>query len=380
MNGRPYRRFLAAFAVFLVAYLAFHYVVWKTCTERILSPEPAPAGDLARIGYLPRYAAKHPVIVDLARRHVEAADWDGRHVDVLTVGDSYANGGGGGKNPYFQDYLATRFGLEVLNVQPHRDLGLLGTVAWLQSSGMLDRMGAPEIVVECAERLAVVRMADGARLDGDAGADHVEKWLRSTRYRSELPRPSFLNAGNLKFVAYHLLYLVSDHALWSDTYVRDVRANLWTGPDPDRLLFFKEDLDGVKLSTPDNVRRVNDSVNALADLLAAGGRKLHFMPVVDKYELYAPYLVNDPYPRNHLFETLRSLPRHYELVDTKAILDPLVAAGVKDVFHADDSHWTWVASEAVTTTMAPRAASDARLAAHVGTPAAPPLIAQDLGQ
>jgi hypothetical protein len=44
---------------------------------------------------------------------------------------------------------------------------------------------------------------------------------------------------------------------------------------------------------------------------------------------------------------LRPLPRRYTLIDTKAILAEELRKGVKDVYYADDTHWSWKASEAI---------------------------------
>lgn len=71
------------------------------------------------------------------------------------------------------------------------------------------------------------------------------------------------------------------------------------------------------------------------------------MPCVDKYNLYSNYIINNPYPRSIFFEELRKLPKRYHLIDTKAILTEEVRKGEKDVFYADDTHWSWKASKKV---------------------------------
>lgn len=100
-------------------------------------------------------------------------------------------------------------------------------------------------------------------------------------------------------------------------------------------------------ATPANVRSWNDSLNTLAERLAGKGIRLCFMPTVDKYTLYSDYLVRKPFPQSTFFEDLRKLPKHYTLIDTKAILAAEVAKGEKDVFYADDTHWSWKASRLI---------------------------------
>jgi hypothetical protein len=77
------------------------------------------------------------------------------------------------------------------------------------------------------------------------------------------------------------------------------------------------------------------------------GITLIFMPVVDKLNLYRPIMKNDIYPRSIFFEELRTLPKEYILVDTKAILSKAIEEGELDLFHQDDTHWTWKASQRI---------------------------------
>jgi hypothetical protein len=71
------------------------------------------------------------------------------------------------------------------------------------------------------------------------------------------------------------------------------------------------------------------------------------MPIVDKYNLYSDYIVGNSYPRSVFFEKLRKQSRRYELIDTKAILEPDVRAGERDIYYSDDTHWGWKASDSI---------------------------------
>jgi hypothetical protein len=43
-------------------------------------------------------------------------EWDCKSIDVMRIGDSFFNGGGGDLNPYIQDYMATQHDLDVVNI------------------------------------------------------------------------------------------------------------------------------------------------------------------------------------------------------------------------------------------------------------------------
>ena len=71
------------------------------------------------------------------------------------------------------------------------------------------------------------------------------------------------------------------------------------------------------------------------------------MPVVDKYDLYSPFIKEKQYEASQFFELLRPLEKDYVFIDSKAKLEPLVQEGQKDIFYVDDTHWTYRAAEAV---------------------------------
>jgi hypothetical protein len=113
------------------------------------------------------------------------------------------------------------------------------------------------------------------------------------------------------------------------------------------LLFYREDIKNIEKSNAASIANLNDNLNLLADKLAKKGIRLYFMPCVDKYNLYGEFIVNNRYPRSTFFELLRSLPKRYTFIDTKSILIKELRKGEKDIFYADDTHWSWKASQKI---------------------------------
>ncbi len=134
--------------------------------------------------------------------------------------------------------------------------------------------------------------------------------------------------------------MLSDNAFRKKVYRRELSSPMFTVKDAKKLLFIGEDIFNISSVSNDNVKLINDNLNFLAEYLKKRGIKLCFMPVVDKYDLYSEFITGNPYPKNTFFEELRSLPKSYMFVDTKAILLEEVRKGEKDIFYADDSHWT----------------------------------------
>jgi hypothetical protein len=162
-----------------------------------------------------------------------------------------------------------------------------------------------------------------------------------------LPKVGFINDGNFKYLYYNFLYLFSDNAFRGLVYKKRLSRPLFNAGDGKTLVFHGDDLQNLRLATPEYIRSMNDNLNRLSDILEAKGIKLYFMPVVDKYNLYSEFIIDNRHPKSTFFEQLRPLPRRYTLIDTKEILLERLKQGEKEIFHSDDTHWTWRASQAI---------------------------------
>lgn len=350
---RTCRNFCLTIGALLILLLAGNAWVWFGYTRHLLTRDNALlAGDLARMGYQASSIYPRRNDTDLPRRHLHAGQWRGQKVDLVTIGDSFSNGGGFGRNRYYQDYIASNQGLTVLNLPPLPDTAsLIETVATLLNSGYLEELGARHVLIEMVERTCNTRLALPVDFDSRMPAEEIRAFYArgpaGTGEEEALPAVGFLNTGNFKFLLYNLLYRYSDHGLFSDVYRVQLERPLFSGASGDILLFLNKDIEMRRYTDPAAVARLNDNLNHLADRLGAHGITLSFMPAVNKFTLYRPYVRANTYPESPFFPLLRSLPRHYRLIDTAAILGDRLAGGEQDLFFADDSHWSWKASQAI---------------------------------
>jgi len=341
-----YKKFCILFILIAVPFIAGNYLLWKSVTEKLLTAV-SDGGDLARMGYIldSKYFRKNRT--DLPRVHREIDDNTGfRHADVITIGDSFSNFGGGGRNRFYQDYIASINDLEVENITPFAELNFLTVVAILDNNGYLDRVRPRSVIVSSSEKLCMERFVLPADLERNMPLDQLLQYKR-IYYGKGQQNVKFINTGNLNYLKYKLLYCFSPNAFFSNTYQLKLDRDFFSVKNSNVLLFYKNDVKSIKHDTDENLRKLNDNMNRLADKLARKGIRLYFMPCVDKYDLYSDYLVNNKYPQSVFFEKLRPLPKRYELIDTKEVLQKLLQKGEKDVFYPDDSHWSWKASEAI---------------------------------
>ena len=337
-----YQRAVLTFIAALALFAGGNYLIWKCWTETLLSDRQYQGGDLARMGYIDTSKQLRRDIDDLPRRHVKLKNYVDGSFDVVTIGDSFSNGGAGGRNRFYQDYLASISGKDVLNIPPYKDLDPLSSVSIMLNSGFLETLHPRYVLISMHEWGYLPALA--STLDFSTTPDReVLNRLKHVDYHVPHPVLTFINDGNLKFVLNKLLYLFSDHAFFSRVHKRKLSQALFSAPDNSSLLFLriKTTSDGKAL------RSLNNNLNALAERLSARGIILVFMPCVDKYNLYSDYIVNNPYPRSNFFEELRTLPKRYRFIDTKAILSEELRKGEKDIFYADDTHWGWKASKII---------------------------------
>jgi hypothetical protein len=353
---KRYKQFCAVILCTLIGLVLYNALVWHLCTRQLLTRKGGYyTGDLARMGYLSAWAQPRRNIDNLPRRHLEIADWRGQRIDVVTVGDSFSQGGGSGPNRYYQDYLASRSEAGVLNVGPHPGAGNpMETVAILLNSGFLDQVRPKYLLLEIVERncYKYAGSLDWARTDTienlrQVYAARTAVAVAADEEGQDLPPVGFINTGNFKWLLYNALYPFSANAFMANTYKVKLDRPLFSGEGGSTLLFLRKDIAKVKLADPPTLQRFNENLNRLAAMLRTRGIELCFMPAVDKYTLYSPYIVDNPYPPSRFFELLRPLEKDYRFVDTQAILARELARGEKDVYFVDDTHWSWKASEAI---------------------------------
>ncbi len=360
-----YKKFCRRIVIALVILLAGNLLVWEFFTRDLLTRHGGViTGDLPRVGYLNGFGHPRQNHTDLPRRHIPLAEYQGGGIDMVTLGDSFTNGGGHGKNRFYQDYIASGEGLKILNLK-----NVPGTKNFVESmvvllnSGFLEELGTRFVLIELVERscMRLSRDIDFTR-SAPLAEIHDLYWPKEERIeepseedeaetqRAEdgaLPQVGMFNTGNLKFLLYNLGYLFSDHAFVSQVYRVRLDRPLFSVGGGNTLLFLNKDVEKLKYFSEAKTTKANDNLNRLARMLRARGIELYFMPAVNKYNLYREYIVDNPYPESPFFEQLRSMPREYHLIDTKAILAEELERGEMDIYYVDDTHWSWKASEAI---------------------------------
>lgn len=330
----------------ILLFLLFHFVAWETCTKQIFDNKKGYVGELGRLSYMNTMFHPRKSTFTLSQKHISYEfsknDIDIRKIDLLTIGDSFSNGAAEGKNPFYQDYLAEKYNIKVLNIHPVYGKSALDTLVMLHNSTLLQSWKPKVIILESVERRAIDRFSRVVNFSQNMALKELKKQV-SVKH-STLPVPSYINTLNYNSVLYKILYHFDDNAFFSKAYYSELKASLFSGTG-NGLLFYEKDIENISFSTEQSVDRLNKNLNTLSALLKQNGISLYFMPAVDKYNLYSEYIPDNPYPESVFFELLRPLSKTYQLIDTKALLKPLLDHKEKDIYYSDDSHWSYKASK-----------------------------------
>jgi hypothetical protein len=340
--------FLAVFASFL----ALNFVIWRCFTAEMLNAGEYYTPDLVRLGYIVGSTMRRKPESTLPRRHLHSAQYAGQPVDVVTVGDSFSNMKDIGRDTMYQDWLATVHGLTVMNVPPiDGPADEVGTLIVLLNSGYLDRVRPRAVILECVERHCIDSLSGNLDFTLRKNLPDVEQALKRPEWNLTPPTVGFVNTSNFKFLSNLVLYHFSPNAFSSQVYVKELSTPLFSVPQDKRLLFFFEDLTSIRLANARSVGALNDNLNTLALKLKKKNISLYFMPAPNKYTIYSDYIIDNPYPKSVFFELLRGLPKRYVFVDTKTMLAEEVKKGGKDVYFADETHWSWKAAKKIAENM-----------------------------
>lgn len=342
-----YKKLVVVFSFFLFCFVTFHLIMWFSVTKQIFARDDnSIIGDLARVSYRVDYSVPRKMEVNLSKKHIDPKNWKREKFEIFAIGDSFSYGNGGGKNPYYQDYLTTYYDKKLLNARALPGKGMLETVIILANNGFFEKYGVKYVLLQSVERSVISRFSRSVNFHAVEGLEEVEDAI--VNYHVDSPAAiKFINKMNYNALLYNILYKFDDNAYFSKSYITDLNQTFFHIPPGNRLMFFYEDIMNTGKSTLESVKKMNENLNELSKLLEGKNIRLIFIPTVDKYDLYSDYIVNNPYPKNNFFELFRELPKNYQYIDTKKILRTELSKGVQDLYWYDDSHWNSKAIETV---------------------------------
>ena len=338
-----YKRFTLLAIFSFILFIAFHLITWYSLSQKVFGLQAKESiGDLARLSYRPEISKKKSLKYSLPKSHIYKKTFHNQNLDLITLGDSFSYGGGYGKNPFYQDFLASKYNVNVLNLGTHNMSEYIEAIVSLHNTKFFQKHKTKYLLFETIDRLSTGRIT------------HQIDWKRkdTTIFRIRPNKPfhqdiSIISTANYKmaynYVSHHIFHQNFSNGIYKFSLTKD----LFT-PVGNEMLIYYSDIDTAPSYNATNIALMNKNLNKLAKMLKEDGVTLIFMPVVDKYDLYYDYIKGNTYPKNNFFKLFKNVKKDYLYIDTKAILLPLIQKGEKDIFYLDDTHWSYKASDAIT--------------------------------
>ena len=333
--------FVSAFYLFMSCNLAlWHFYVKDMFLQN----------DLTRLGY---FRVPGPVTpnAEYHRKHKEFTEYikDGmkEKIDVITMGDSFSNGGG---RCWYQDCLTDKYGVNVMNflVSNH----CLADLYMLISSGLLGEISPEAVILETVERSVQARLGGKEAFFKPVNRNIVEHEAAEGQTKvvkiSTGLFPQIMMEANFNFLHSVMLRRADPERLSTETYITELDRNFFTNPGYENiLLYYYGDL--YYLYETLDADMVSRNLNAAAEILNGMGIKLIFMPCVDKYDLYYPYIRDKRgRPENKFFDDMNKVAgKEYIFMDTRAVLREALERGEQDIYWFGDTHWGWKGAELV---------------------------------
>lgn len=217
----------------IVCFLLFHVIIWNLFTSKIFGLDKSlQVGGLARLGYQVYSVHARKEKIDIDKSHIPFNTLDNiQSVDIITLGDSFSNGGGGGLNRFYQDYIVKKYQAKVLNIKAlNYDNNFVNTIIAMYNSGMLDRLKPKAIILESVERSAIPRLLHKS-IDWDfqMTIGELAERIRVQQY-SRMP------------LGVKIVNNINYNAFYSKCYKVGLDTDMFSVKNSSKLLFLSEDI------------------------------------------------------------------------------------------------------------------------------------------
>ncbi len=362
---KNYRLYVYTFISILTVYVAFHLTTFYGFSKPFLENKDYFTGDIARLDYIAGYETYRPKEQNtLNTQHMQAMELtpyldlnQTLNLDILTLGDSFSHGGGYGINRHYQDYIASDYGLSIANITRYTPFTSHETLRALLKTNFFNIITPKVIILQAGigglrENYAVKQLNIPP-----ITLQKYTDYLKSGVYIQKFPHYGFLNSGNFRYWLKQLTRFSGLPLVNTVSFERNLDRSLFTLPH-NRILHWGPELSDFLLSDNEALEatsNMDQHFRELANILEAYNISIWVMPIPSKLVLYHPFQIEkeegkDPKITERLLKASQ-VHKQYQIVNTRAPLEQALILGEKDLWYADDTHWSYKASKLVSSSM-----------------------------
>ncbi|KAA6319735.1 hypothetical protein EZS27_030402 [termite gut metagenome] len=293
---------------------------------------PNESGDLGRLGKIAFGKDYVQAIESNYLTDIMVDNFNGEicnNYDIITIGDSFSQQGVFG----YQNYLAHYKNERILNIQCFRGMGPEQTALILFNSGFFTLFSPKVVIVTSCERNIVNRLLP-LKFSTQYLRDEILKQYQKKRVIND--EKDFVHE-TINYLRLCLNY---------NNPVRRVKLNQpLFSVYKNELYFYKDDLLRTDING-DELNIIYENISSMNQQFTSNGIQFFYIITPDKYDLYTPFIIDNPYPINKTLDYF-NFPDSSYIINTKLFLQPLIKNGIKDVYMVNDTHWSYIASKAL---------------------------------
>lgn len=256
-------------------------------------------------------------------------------IHVGVVGDSFSHRGNTGYVNFMGKYLGGKvafFDWDWPNPKYDPTLTLIG----LLNSGYFEGTSIHTLVLSVVERNFVPNIlgADLSYSKNNLRFHHGDNKGKNIQVKEKAQERSIQEARNFLLLRFGYMSRIGKEKLDRNFFTLRPRDLYYYSYDTNRLTITRQEQ-----------RTIKEKLMALRMLAESKGIRLLILMPVDKYDLYEPYIVGKRHPRIETCEIVRTLADTSYLILAKPYLREMLAKGEKDVFLANDTHWSYKAAD-----------------------------------
>ncbi|GHT39058.1 hypothetical protein AGMMS49965_04080 [Bacteroidia bacterium] len=264
---------------------------------------------------------------------------------VLTIGDSFSNESA---NSNYVNYLAESDSVSVLNFGELSNM--FSDLSGFINGDVFDKVSVDYVIIESAELWCTSRTQT---IDKNRSIQLKDIVHPNEKEIITIQPPQFINKSKVLYPFYLLIRPIAEGRSLSGCTQFTLTAPLFSGKRASDLwVYFTT---SMYPNTKETVETFNEELNVLSALLTKKGIKLIVLPAANKYSVYYEYIQSkEKYIKPQFFELLKPLDKSYIYIDSHEILAKAAAQGVKDLYFADDSHWSPIGAKLIAEELARR--------------------------
>jgi len=341
------KKFVNIFIFIFITFIAYHLLIWFFITSKIFNlPKNYIVGDLGRMSYQVNCLVLRKTHVDLNVSHYYKQNFKNQKIDIVTLGDSFFNGGGGGRNPYLQDYLVKYTHKKILNIiNNNPQQSPIALIENLIDIGWFDKYKPKYLILESVQR--AMDTFNKEKKIPLTDLDTINNSILSPGQSlfTYVPKIKIINTANYKSLYYTIAYNFSNNAK-KDVYKFHLKRKMFKKGNK-VILIHKDDLHKIDFFTAKKLLKINKKLNDISIKLQKKGISLIVLIATNKYNLYSDYIEEqNNFPKDLFFKKFEQLPKKYIYINTKEILYPYLTKE-KDIFYLDDTHWSYKANSII---------------------------------